>query len=269
MGDDLNELENYEKEELLKQLKVTWTYNSNAIEGNTLSQGDTSFIIESGLTVQGKSIAEHNQVIGHVKALDIIYKLLDKKNIIEEDLFLLHKAIQTDIVIDSEKPNGAYKAVPNGRWKKIEGRDKHFYYPHPNDTQHLMDLWFASFGNIDQNIQSKEEAVKIYTDMHLSFTSIHPFWDGNGRLARLVSNLPLLKNGFLPIIINSKDQQKYLELQFLYSQKAEMLDGNTQVLIDEKNPEYQEILAFFNAQYKNSLDLLTEIRESRKRLEKR
>ena len=55
----MNELTTYEKEALLKQLRVKWIYNSNAIEGNTLSEGDTSFIIEHGLTVQGKSLAEH------------------------------------------------------------------------------------------------------------------------------------------------------------------------------------------------------------------
>jgi len=94
----MEELTEYEKEALLKQLRIKWIYNSNAIEGNTLSEGDTSFIIENGLTVQGKSLAEHNQVIGHMKALDLIYTMLDKDSIDEEDLFLLHKAIQTEIL---------------------------------------------------------------------------------------------------------------------------------------------------------------------------
>jgi len=62
---------------LQDELKIQWTYTSNAIEGNTISLGDTAFIIEYGLTVKGKSIREHNEVIGHSRAIDIIYKFLE------------------------------------------------------------------------------------------------------------------------------------------------------------------------------------------------
>ena len=266
MGEEFAALEEYEKEELLKKLKVTWTYNSNAIEGNTLTESDTTFIVENGLTVQGKSLAEHNQVVGHMKALDLVYGLLNKDTIDEEDLFLLHKAIQTEHLVDYERPNGAYKVLPNGRWKKVDGKDKHFYYTHPDFVFHLMGLWFADFGNISKPIRSREDAVRIYTDMHISFTTIHPFWDGNGRLARLVSNLPLLKSGYLPIIIGNKDKEGYKDLQFVYQQKCE-LNFNTKKLIDHTLPEYQKLLDFFNAQYEHSLNLLKEIKESKERLD--
>ncbi len=265
MDNKLTKLKSFEKKELLKQLKVTWTYNSNAIEGNTLSEGDTSFIIESGLTVQGKSLSEHNQVVGHIKAIDLIYGLLDKDHIDEKDLFTLHKAIQTEFVLDYEKPNGAYKVVPNGRWKKIEKRDKLFYYPHPDYTQHLMDLWFTEYGHINIEIKNKEEAVKIYTDAHIAFTSIHPFWDGNGRLARLVANLPLLKNEYLPIIINNEHRQEYQDIQFEYQMNSKPLDIETAQLIDE-NSDYSNLLNFFSKEYKNSEKLLKEIKNSRKQL---
>ncbi|HHD78066.1 MAG TPA: Fic family protein [Epsilonproteobacteria bacterium] len=267
MGDEFDDLEEYEKQELLKKLKVTWTYNSNAIEGNTLTEGDTTFIIENGLTVQGKTLAEHNQVVGHVKALDLIYKLLEKNTITEEDLFLLHKAIQTEHLVDYEKPNGAYKVLPNGRWQKVNGKDKHFYYPHPDFIPYLMSLWFKEFGNIRMPITSKEDAVKIYTDMHISFTGIHPFWDGNGRLARLISNLPLLKSNYLPIIIDNRDKEEYKQLQFNYQQKY-VLNAETKNLIHRTLPEYQELLHFFDKQYKHTLNLLHEIKESKKRLDK-
>lgn len=267
MGDEFDNLEEYEKQELLKKLKVTWTYNSNAIEGNTLTEGDTTFIVENGLTVQGKSLPEHNQVVGHMKALDLIYKLLDKDIINEEELFLLHKAIQDEHLVDYEKPNGAYKVLPNGRWQKVDGKDKHFYYTHPDFVPHLMSLWFKEFGDISKPIISREDAVKIYTDMHISFTSIHPFLDGNGRLARLVSNFPLLKSSYLPIIIDSKDKEEYKQLQFEYQQKCE-LSSETSQLINKALPEYQKLLVFFDAQYEHTFDLLNEIKESKKRLDK-
>jgi Fic family protein len=117
----MGDLDSYEKEALLKKLRIKWIYNSNAIEGNTLSEGDTSFIIENELTVQGKSLSEHQQVIGHMKALDLIYAMLEKESITEDDLLLLHKAIQTKHLVDSESPNGVYKIIPNGRWINIDG----------------------------------------------------------------------------------------------------------------------------------------------------
>jgi Fic family protein len=261
----MSELEKYEKEELLKQLKVIWTYHSNAIEGNTLSKGDTSFIIENGLTIQGKSISEHNQVLGHSRAIDLIYAMLDKESMTEKDLFLLHKAIQTEIVIDSEKPNGAYKVVPNGRWIEIEGKDEHRYYPHPNDMQHLMKLWFDAYENINRPINSKKEAVKIYADMHIAFAAIHPFWDGNGRLARLVANLPLLKNNYLPIIVSNDNRQVYIKLLSSYNMSAKELDSHSVELLDRNN-EYKQLLAFFETEYSHTELLLSKLKSSKNKL---
>ena len=264
----MDELDSYEKEALLKKLRIKWIYNSNAIEGNTLSEGDTSFIIENGLTVQGKSLSEHQQVIGHMKALDLIYAMLEKERIDEEDLFLLHKAIQTEHLVDYERPNGAYKVTPNGRWIRLDGKDQHFYYPLPEDTQHLMDVWFHHFATIAQPIESKKEAIEVYTAMHVSFGAIHPFYDGNGRLARLVANLPLLKNGYLPIIIDSRDRAEYIELLSTYNLTSDELDNTTTEIV-VKNDAYFDLIDFFTLQYKNSEEILNALRESKHYLEQK
>ncbi len=264
----MDELTAYEKEALLQQLRIKWIYNSNAIEGNTLSEGDTSFIIENGLTVQGKSLSEHNQVIGHMKALDLIYTMLERDAIVEDDLFLLHKAIQTEVLIDYERPNGAYKVVANGRWVNINGKSEHFYYPLPEDTTYLMNLWLNEFGIISKEITSRDEAIRIYTDMHISFTGIHPFHDGNGRLARLISNLPLLKNGYLPIIIDTKHREEYIELLSTYNLSTAQLDNNTIDLI-EKSDAYLNLIDFFEEEYKNSEEILYTLRESKKELDRK
>lgn len=264
----MGELDSYEKEALLKKLRIKWIYNSNAIEGNTLSEGDTSFIIENGLTIQGKSLSEHQQVIGHMKALDLIYDMLEKKRMSEEDLFLLHKAIQTEHLVDYERPNGAYKVIPNGRWINIDGKDQHFYYPLPEDTQYLMELWFKNFADLTQPMASKKEAIEVYTAMHISFAGIHPFHDGNGRLARLVANLPLLKNGYLPIIIDSKDRAEYIELLSTYNLNSKELDNTSTELI-VKNDAYFDLIDFFTLQYKNSEEILNTLRESKHNLEQK
>ena len=88
------------QQELLTRLKVEWTYTSNALEGNTISLGDTQFIIESGLTIKGKSIQEHNEIVGHARAIDLVYDLLDKETLEKTDIFNLHKAVQTQVVVD-------------------------------------------------------------------------------------------------------------------------------------------------------------------------
>ncbi len=257
----MDELNRFEKEELLKQLKIEWTYNSNAIEGNTLKLGDTAFVIEYGLTVKGKSLKEHHEVIGHAKAIDIIYTLLEKEKIQKSDIFTLHKAIITEFLVDSEAPMGAYKVVENGRYVNIGEKATYVPYPHPHDIEYLMGLWFENFTAL-QNPQSFDACVEIYTDMHLSFAAIHPFFDGNGRLARLVANIPLLKSGFLPLIVNNEDRQEYIELLSIYNLKAKPLDKSSSSLI-EKNEEYQKLTKFFKEQYKHSQALLDEIRRGK------
>ncbi len=250
-----------EQQLLQDRLKIEWTYTSNAIEGNTIALGDTAFIIEHGLTIKGKSIVEHTDILGHARAVDVIYQLIEKDTVTKDDIFLLHKTVQTQIIIDYERPIGEYKVVPNARYINIDGKLEHRYYPHPDNTEHLMGLWFEDFGDTSQEISSFDECVGIYTDMHLTFASIHPFFDGNGRLARLIANIPLLKNNFLPLIISNEDRQEYIELLSSYNLKAQELDSNATKLI-EKNEAYQKLRAFFKDQYKNSQQLLDEIKES-------
>ncbi len=254
----MKELNKFEKEELNKQLKIGWTYNSNAIEGNTLKLGDTAFVIENGLTVKGKAIKDHNEVIGHARAIDLVYEFIKSSNFTPDNLFALHKAIMTQIIIDTEAPMGAYKVVENGRYIRVDEKATYVPYPHPNDIEYLMGLWFGEFGSM-KKIEDFDSCVNLYTNMHLSFASIHPFFDGNGRLARLVANLPLLKSGFLPLIVSNEDRQEYIELLSNYNLKAKRLDTNSDRLI-EQNQEYQKLLKFFKDQYNSSQELLEEIK---------
>ena len=256
--DSLQGLNKFEKEELLKHLKITWTYNSNAIEGNSLNYSDTQFIIENGLTVKGKPLKDHTEVVGHAKAVDLISSFVNNDIFTQDNLFLLHKAVQTNIVIDIECPIGEYKVVENGRMIEIDGRLKYVPYPHPNDIPYLMDLWFKEFKEI-KPCDDFETCVDIYTDIHISFTAIHPFFDGNGRLARLISNLPLLKSGYLPLIISNEDKQEYIELLSTYNLNTKELD-NTSTALVEKNEHYYNLREFFKDQYKNSQNLLDEIK---------
>lgn len=248
------------KQRLLQdRLKVEWTYTSNALEGNTISLGDTAFILEEGLSISGKTIKEHQEIIGHARAIDIVYGLLDKNSIDKNDICQLHKAVQTQMVIDIECPIGEYKVVENGTYSNVDGKLKYFAYPHPNDVEHLMKLWFNEFGDISNTNLTLDEATLAYTKYHLSFTAIHPFFDGNGRVGRLLANLPMLKNRHLPIIIDVEKRKEYIEILSNYKQSTNELNSKTEHLI-EQNQYFDELFNFFKSQYQNSKSLLDEIK---------
>jgi Fic family protein len=124
-----------------------------------------------------------------------------------------------------------------------------------------MGLWFESFGDLQNDALSLKEALERYTSAHIAFTSIHPFFDGNGRLARLVSNLVMLKNGYLPIIISNENRYEYINLLSSYNLHSPRLDNITKELI-EKNSNYKKLYDFFAQEYDNSLKILKELKEN-------
>jgi len=260
MADAYNGLNNYQKKAIRDRLKIEWTYTSNAIEGNTVSLGDTAFIVEEGLTVSGVTLKEHEEVVGHARAVDIIYELLLKDELLEEDLFKLHKAVQTSLVIDTDCPLGAYKVEVNGRYIDVDGISEHRYYPHPRDITHLMALWFDEFRDISQQHLSLQEAIKKYTRCHIGFAAIHPFFDGNGRLARLLSNIYMLKNGYLPLLVNNKKRKLYIELLSRYNLHSDNLDAKSETIIEE-NEYFDALYRFFTSEYQHSQHLLDEIKK--------
>lgn len=108
MFDFLKKLDNDIRDVLLAQLRNLWTHTSTAIEGNTLTLGETAFGLEEGLTISGKPLKDHEEVVGHARAIDLVYDLIrSKSDLTENDLFDLHKAIQTERIIDVYKPVGA------------------------------------------------------------------------------------------------------------------------------------------------------------------
>ena len=185
-----------QKRAILKQIRDLWTHTSTALEGNTLSLGDTHFLLEEGLTVSGKPIKEHQEVIGHASAIELIYRTLDD-DVDAAFCFELHKAIQSEVTWDIEKPNGAWKVVANGTYT-VAADDKPMYleYSSPQHVAKLMEMLFVELRQVDASKLTIENAHCTYAKLHAVFAHIHPFWDGNGRVARLLANIPLLRAGF-------------------------------------------------------------------------
>lgn len=185
---------------VVKQLKdyyrVGLTYTSNAIEGNTFTESETKVVIEDGLTIGGKSIREHNEVLGHAKAYDHIYSLLDRA-ITEEDILHLHKLFFEQI--DSENA-GRYRQ----RNVIIPGTD--YLPPDYHEVPKLMNKYIENLNSVD----SDKHPLEMASDLHAEFEGIHPFIDGNGRIERLLLSILTMKNGYCPVIIPPIRRSEYI-----------------------------------------------------------
>jgi len=185
---------------VVKQLRdyyrIGLTYTSNAIEGNSLTESETKVIIEDGITIGGKSLREHFEAIGHAKAYDHIYNLLDKP-ISEEDVLLLHKLFFQQI--DSGNA-GRYRQ----RNVIITGTD--FLPPHYQQVPELMK------GHIESLSKSAKEKhiLEQASDLHAEFEAIHPFIDGNGRIGRLLLSILTMRKGYCPVIIPPIRRAEYI-----------------------------------------------------------
>jgi len=199
----------------MAQVRDLWTHGSAALEGNTLTLGETKFVIEEGLTVSGKPLKDHEEVVGHARAIELIYELLDTwpgRPITEAQLFDLHRAVQTGIVTDIYKPIGGWKLEPNGTYAvDADGRQTFIDYAAPSDVPALMQLWLAELNRLGAQTLDEHAALAAYARLHLGLVHIHPFWDGNGRMARLLANLPVLRSGYLPVVIDVRDRKRYID----------------------------------------------------------
>ncbi len=213
----MNFLRNLDKDlqkVLIVQLRNLWTHTSTAIEGNTLTLGETAFVLEEGLTVSGKPLKDHEEVVGHAKAIDLIYELVANQSVFSENqLFDLHKAVQTQQVVDVYKPVGAWKREPNSTVGVVGGKQVVFEYALPADVPELMKEWFRLFHDTIGSIKPEDsrQSLDAYVKLHVSFVRIHPFFDGNGRLARLIANIPVLKAGLPPVIIPREQRKQYID----------------------------------------------------------
>ena len=214
---------------LLAQIRDLWTHSSTALEGNTLTLGETRFVIEEGLTVSGKPLKDHQEVMGHARAIELIYQGLGG-TVTQSHLFDLHRAVQSEVVADIYKPHGAWKVEPNGTYAVTEeGRQAFVEYAAPEDVPALMTEWLAELNRLAAAHLSENDAVDAYARLHLGFVHVHPFWDGNGRMARLLSNIPVLRSGHLPVVIDVRDRKEYIDILAQYELASRQLTAETGV----------------------------------------
>lgn len=187
-------------EELKKNYDVKFTYNSNAIEGNTLTQSETELVLEKGMTIGGKSLTEHLEAVGHKEAIDFIEELADKKTTMtEREIRDIHHLILRSI---DRETAGSYRNLD----VRAAGTGK-IYPPHFRINELMTD--FIERLNSDET--SNLHPIELATEIHYRFVSIHPFKDGNGRTARLLMNLCLLRHGYPVAVLKNELRSEYIQ----------------------------------------------------------
>ncbi len=260
----LQGLDNDLQSGLLGQIRDLWTHTSTALEGNTLTLGDTHFILQEGLTVSGKPMREHQEVLGHAKAIDLIYQTITQP-VSEGFLFELHKAVQTEQVTDIYKPNGAWKNEVNGTYAIYDNKHVFIEYSYPQDVAVLMSETIDFVNSVDLNALTLESAHNIYAKIHMAVVHVHPFWDGNGRIARLLSNIPLLKAGLPPLVIQTESRRTYIQALSQYQIDIGQLTKSSGVWPDERKlADFENVCGQSYAATKAQVDSAFEVQSQRK-----
>ena len=180
-----------------EQFTLEWTYNSNAIEGNTLSLQETELVINRGVTIGNKSLKEHFEAINHNEGIGFLYDFVKKKKKLDEKAILeLHKLILRNI---NDEDSGRYR---NSNVMIIGAVH---IPPSAIKIKRLMDELLEWYYQNRQSMPAAELAAWV----HYKLVYIHPFIDGNGRTARLLMNLILIQNGYPPAVILNIDRKKY------------------------------------------------------------
>ncbi|HKL10663.1 MAG TPA: Fic family protein [Clostridia bacterium] len=181
---------------LHEKLIVEWTYNSNAIEGNTLTLSETKVVLE-GITVGGKSMTEHLEAVNHREAIFFVEDLInDKEPLSEWKIRNVHALILKGI---DNANAGKYRS------ENVVISGANHVPPKHYEIGGLMQKLMAEF----QNEWKAFHPVVRATLLHGEFVKIHPFIDGNGRTSRLLLNFELMKNGYPPIIIKNEERARY------------------------------------------------------------
>ncbi|MEO1191285.1 MAG: Fic family protein [Pseudomonadota bacterium] len=175
---------------------VELTYTSNALEGNTLTRSETALVLEKGLTVRGKRLSDHLEIVDHKEALDYVRLLAAQDGPIREgDVKAIHALV---LARSNKEEAGRYS-----RYQRfIQGSNVQF--PPPLEVPALMEAFGQWLAGLDLSPQNAFEA-------HARLVSIHPFTDGNGRTARLFMNLLLIKGGYPPVVILPEDKPDYID----------------------------------------------------------
>ena len=202
-----------EIERLREEFMIEFTYNSNAIEGNTLTLKETAMALE-GMTIDQKPLKDHFDAVGHRDAFLYVQDVAQKDMPLSESVI---KNIHALVLMNRPEDKGVYRRIP----VKIMGA-----YTEPVQP-YLIEPKMTELLQSDNERKGAIHDIERIARFHLEFEGIHPFIDGNGRTGRLLMNLELIKCGFPPINVKFTDRKRYYDAFDAYYK-----DGNANKMID-------------------------------------
>lgn len=211
MKKQLDSFREFDSFRIAQALELEYTFESNRIEGNTLTLRETDLVINEGLTISGKSMREHLEAINHVEAIGYIKQLMERNfPLNERELLAIHNLILRGII-----PEDA------GRYRRVQVMIKGSTHmpPQPFIVPKEMEDYFIWY---DEN-RNKLHPIILAAEMHERLVTIHPFIDGNGRTSRLVMNLILLQSGY--VIANIKGDYE-TRMRYYQSLENAQTSGN-------------------------------------------
>ncbi len=248
-----NELDTYRplspemEQRIMQKFRLDWNYHSSHIEGNQLTYGETKALLLFGHTAQAKPLKDHIEMTGHNEAIKYIEDVIRQKRPLTENFIrelhqlILKEPYEVDAITPDGKPArrtiniGAYKTVPNHVKTKT---GEIFYFATPEETPAKMNDLMAWYSN---NINNNDlHPVLFATEFHYKFICIHPFDDGNGRIARLLMNFILMQKGYPPAIIKTEEKYDYFaalqqadagQLEFFFNYICEQANNSLQLMI--------------------------------------
>jgi len=189
-----------ELKRLREDFNIEYTYDTNAIEGSTLTLRETALILQEDITIEEKPLRMHLDAIGHRDAFEYVVNIADSADQLTERRI---KEIHALVLMTDAENRGAYRKVP----VTIQGALH--TPPQPYLIAPQMEALLLEYDEMKKN--PNIHIIEAISEFHLWFEGIHPFIDGNGRAGRLIINLELIKAGFLPVNIKFTDRRKYYD----------------------------------------------------------
>ncbi len=232
---------------IMQKFRLDWNYHSSHIEGNQLTYGETKALILFGHTAQAKPLKDHLEMSGHDEAIKNIEDVIKQKRPLNENfirelhILILKEPYEVDVITPDGKPTrrtvqvGKYKSVPNHVKTKT---GEIFYFSTPEETPAKMTDLMQWYANNKDN--SEIHPVLFATEFHYRFIRIHPFDDGNGRIARLIMNFILMQYGYPPAIIKTEDKLNYFaaleqadadKLEYFFNYVCQQVNRSLELMI--------------------------------------
>lgn len=217
--DTLRPLDPERGDRIMQKFRLDWNYHSNHLEGNSLTFGETKALILFGITAQGKPLKDHLEIEGHNEAIEWVLDIVGEEYPLTETFIrqlhtlLLKESYSVKAITAEGAPTtkraevGKYKSQPN---HVLTATGEMFYFATPEETPAKMEEllnWYR-----EKSISENVNPAFLAAEFHYRFIRIHPFYDGNGRTARILMNFILMKFGFPPVVIKTEDKQNYFSV---------------------------------------------------------